>query len=732
MARSPARRSGVNVAGPAPPLAPRAAPDGRIRLWVVGAMIVAGTLCAYHNTFGVPLLLDDRLAIVSNPSIEKLGALSKVLWAPSDLPTAGRPLLNLSFALNRAISGREVFSYHVLNLLIHCLAALTLFGLVRRTLLSRACNVTFHRAALPLAAAIAAIWACHPLQTAAVTYLSQRAESLMGLLYLGTLYAFARAVLAARPGPWLLVATLACWAGMATKEVMVTAPLVVFLYDRAFFSSSFGAALRARRGFYAGLALSWIFLGVLMLASHLGARSVGFDQGVSPFAYALGETRVIVEYLKLAAWPVPLVFDYGFDVLRVPVARLVPCAIGVFLALASSLVIWRRSPPWGFLAGVFFVLLSPTSSFVPVAMQPMAESRMYLPLAPLVAGGLCVACAAAGRRTLLAALAVAIGSLVLTMRRNSDYRSELRIWQDTVAKIPSSARAQNSLGTVVATIPGRAAEAMGRYEESIRLRPDYGEAHYNLATELAKYPERTDEAIRRYERLFEVQPEHAKGHNGLANLLVRIPGRLEEGVRHYETALRLRPDYAEAHYNFGTVLADVPGGAPLAIEHYRVALQLKPDYAEAHNNLANELARIPAQRTEATTHYEEALRLRPDFPEAHNNFATLLAGIPGRLPDAMGHLESAIRLKPDFIAAHYNLAQRLEATPGRLPDAIARYETILGLNPNHAETHNALAGALYKAGRLEEAIAHLETALRLAPDYEDARENLKALRALRK
>lgn len=710
---------------------PDAAPFGR-GIMVAGAAIVAGTLCAYHNAFGTSLLFDDRLAIAENPSIARLTELTQVLWPPPDLPTAGRPLLNLSFALNHALSETDLFSYHVVNLLIHCSAALIFFGVVRRTLRMCPGLPAIQRDALPFAALVSAFWAWHPLQTAAVTYVSQRAESLMGLLYLGTVYAFIRALHAPRPGPWLALSVFACWAGMAVKEVMVTAPVLVLLYDRVFVSGSFRGAWRARGGFYASLAASWVFLGILMLASHLGERSVGFDHGVGPLTYALGETRVVATYLQLALWPVPLVFDYGFDALKVSPAHIIPGMLGLLAALAATVFVWRRSPPGGFLMASFFVLLSPTSSFVPVAMQPMAESRMYLSLAAVVAAASAAAFLLAGRAVLVALGAMAVGSLLLTVRRNLDYRSDLSLWTDTVAKVPLSARAQNSLAYVLTRIPGRSAEAMAGYERSIRLKPDYFEAHYNLATELAKYPERADEAIRRYERVLQLQPHHAKAHNGLANLFVRMPGRLEEGVRHYETALRLRPDYAEAHYNLGTVLAGLPGGAPIAMEHYQRALRLKPDYAEAHNNLANELGKLAPRRAEALAHYEAALRLRPDFAEAHNNIATLLAGLPDGLPAALQHLEMAVRLKPDFVEAHYNLAGQLAKLPGHLPDVIARYETILRLKPDHVETHNALAGALFMAGRLEDAIPHLETALELAPNFEDARENLKTLRTLRK
>src|SRR5262249_32272363 len=146
-------------------------------------------------------------------------------------------------------------SYHAVNLAIHVLAALALFGLVQRTLLQPALRERYATAARPLAGAIAAVWMLHPVQTSSVTYVSQRAESLMGLFYLLTLYAFARRDDSTRPWAWDALSITACLLGALCKEVMMTAPVMVLLYDRTFVSGSFHDAWRRHRRLYMGLAL---------------------------------------------------------------------------------------------------------------------------------------------------------------------------------------------------------------------------------------------------------------------------------------------------------------------------------------------------------------------------------------------------------------------------------------------------------------------------------------------
>jgi hypothetical protein len=167
---------------------------GGWRVLAVAGILTLAAVGAYWNSFNVPFLLDDSLAIGDNPSIRHLSRIGDVLSPPATGATAARPLLNLTFALDFAGSGLSVHGYHVVNLLIHICAGLALLGIVRRTLLLPGLRPRYGEAALPLAAVAALLWTLHPLQTESVTYISQRAESLMGLFYLLTLYGFIRTV----------------------------------------------------------------------------------------------------------------------------------------------------------------------------------------------------------------------------------------------------------------------------------------------------------------------------------------------------------------------------------------------------------------------------------------------------------------------------------------------------------------------------------------------------------
>jgi len=407
--------------------------------------VLAG-LIAFRNSFSGALVFDDRGSIEENLSIRQFGS----AWSPPNQSgVGGRPMANLSFALNYAMSGLGVWSYHILNLGLHLLAAGTLFAIVRRTLLQPVLRPRFGADALPLALTIAVLWTVHPVQTQVVTYLSQRTEALMGLFYLLTLFAFIRGT---EPGGektsrrWLGLSVVSCLLGALCKETIVTAPVMVLLYDRTFVAGNFREAWIRRWRFYLMLGATWIVLGLLMLG--LSQRGVGYGHGVSAFEYALTECRALLIYLRVALWPHPLVFDYGMEVFR-QVGEAAPYVVMLAPLLVGTLVALRWKPVLGFAACWFFIILSPTSSIVPVYQQPIAESRLYLPLAAVLAVAVLGLHRVVRRRGLVGWIAVAVALGGLTIQRNALYRNEETFWIETVAQRPQNARAQNNLGAVV-------------------------------------------------------------------------------------------------------------------------------------------------------------------------------------------------------------------------------------------------------------------------------------------
>lgn len=729
--------------------------DGRYA-WLALALIAAAALVAYHNSFQVPFLLDDDRAIATNASIRHLWPISDVLAPPPFSGTSGRPLLNLTFALNYALGGDQVLGYHVLNFLLHLLAGGVLFGAVRRLLLSPGLHERFGGHAAWLSTCIAVIWTVHPVQTESVTYVSQRAEVLMGLFYLLTIYGFLRATENRASGirKWYIVSIACCWLGMAAKEVMVTAPCIVFLIDWIFIAGSFSAAWRARWAYYLGLASSWLVLVALM---QQASRSVGFQQGVSSWVYALTESRAVVHYLLLALWPSPLVFDYGPQFIRNPVAAL-PYACGLILLITVVLFSFRRWPAAAFLGAWFFIILSPTSSVVPIALQPMAENRLYLPLAAVTAGVVMLAYRILGGNARWFAVTLVAAAIVGTVLRNDDYRDPITLWRDTLAKQPDNSRAHDNFGNALDGA-GRLDEAAQQYQEALQLMSDRegGRTHYNLGVVLYKQG-KFDQAIREYEEALKWEPSYAAARTNLAAALAAAgrgaeaqqlqeeslrnnsgdanshynlgltyfgQGRLADAQREYEQALATDPSLLPCRDALGTVLFQ-QGHAQEAVAQFQQVLQANPNLAVTHNNLGTAWLGL-GRLDEAGAEFERALQLRPDYPEAHGNLGTLLLHA-GDIAGAEVQYREALRLEPTYEEAHYRLGNLLART-GRLENAIVEWQQAVKLRPNDAEAHNNLGLAFARTGRVAEAIGEYEIVVKLRPDLTEAQENLNVLRA---
>jgi tetratricopeptide (TPR) repeat protein len=653
------------------PNSPQYVAPSRGAIWLAAACLFGAILAAYHNSFSGPFVFDDGPAILGNPTIRHLSDPAAVLSPPRDRgqTVGGRPMVNLSLAVNYALGGEDVQGYHVFNLIVHLLGASVLFGLVRRTLLQPALRESYGSVSTPLALAVALLWAVHPLLTESVTYVVQRAESLMGLFYLLTLYCFVRSANADGRAPaaaatvknrhcngWRLLAVVACLLGMATKEVMFSAPLLVLLYDRTFVAGSWREAWARRNGFYFSLAATWVLLGWLVLGAEHRGGTAGLGLGDSAWTYALTQTRAIVLYLRLALWPRPLVFDYGTDAIVHPAAAL-PFALAIASLLAGAAVALWRWPAIGFLGAWFFAILAPSSSFVPIPVQPVAEHRMYLPLAAVVVLVVVSVHSIWKRGCWFVFGATALALVALTVARNEAYRRAGTIWADTVAKRPANARAQCYYADALAA-QGRFTEALAHYDEAMRLdRPAADRGDRSISGDIL-----------------------VNSGNVLRSL-----GREDEAVQRYEDALRVEPGLAAAHFNLGCVYLQ-ENRRPAAIARFEQALKIDPNYTAAQTSLGSALL-LEGRTTEALLHYDTALRLDPSA-KGHRDLGIALLYVR-KLPEAVAQLEEAVRLEPGSAQAHEFLGHALLAQ-GRRAEAAAHYRRALQIEPDNERARRAL------------------------------------------
>jgi Flp pilus assembly protein TadD len=580
---------------------------GRI-FWAALGLVLVG-LAAYCNSFHGPFINDDVLTINNETVGSKHGWL-ELLSAPSGAETtAGRPVVNLSLALNYDWGGLAVGSYHVTNLAIHLLAGLVLFGLVRRTLELPSMRPAFDGWALRLGFVTALLWTLHPLETNSVTYVVQRAESLMGLFYLLALYCFVRAEQSVRANRWRTLAVAACLLSTLSKEVAVTIPVVIFLYDRTFIAGTFAGAWRSRWPWHMAMACTWLPLACIVDALGSRGETAGYGIGVSGWQYAESQFRTITTYLQLAVWPHPLQHDYGTG-LNYELPDVLPYAVVVLVVVAATVhCLWYR-PKLGFLGAWILIILAPTSSVMPISSEPIAEHRMYLPLAGVIMLAVVGLWKCAGQKLLAVALAMALAFGLLTFLRNEDYRTELRIWTDIISKSPDNAREHNARGTVLANL-GRLQEAEAEFYHSLKFNPGYAQAENNLGT-LYGLLGQFDLAVLHYKLSLRDKPDVLM-YISLSHILV-AQQHYQEARQQLEAALRLAPNFPEAEFRLGNIYA-VTGQPQKALAYYQRTLELEADNALAYNNEGTVLLQL-GRRADAVRAFEAALRVNPNLTEA--------------------------------------------------------------------------------------------------------------------
>jgi protein O-mannosyl-transferase len=682
---------------------------------IIPLLLLAGVL-TYWNSLSGPFVLDDLLSVVHNQQIRELRSVN-ILFAERDSPFAGRPLANVSAAINYAIGGLDVRGYHVANIGLHLLSAVLLFVIVHHTLRLPRLRSNLTDGSLHIAGAAALIWTVHPLNSEVVNYTTQRTESLMAAFYLLTFYCCIRAAAPSRLRPaWELGAVLLCSAGMASKESMATVPLIVVAYDRTYLYDSWKEAWRNRRRLWFCLAATWLVL-VLLLWSDPRGGSAGFESGVTPWTYLLNQTLMITRYLRLAICPQGLVVWYGWP-LNLTIGEVLPQATVVVLLLLVTAVGVLRRPQLGFLGAWLFITLAPTSSVVPIATEVGAERRMYLPLMALAVFavvGVALAWNRMSRQSTrhesrtqgkhagfvgILALAIVAGSLAAaTATRNREFASTLSLARAAVMRAPNGA-VRRLLGTELL--------AAGDHEQGISLlraaAPGAPMAHYDLGVALFEQ-DKLGEAIDELQALIDIW--------------------LSPPQTHAYWQPPTRSDVVAARLIMGQAFARQQRW-PEAMEQYRLVLSMSASNRDARRFLADALFAQQAF-VEAIPRYREYLALRPMDAAALNRLGIALIATQD-LAAALPVFRRAVAVDAGNSDAHRNLATALLDVGDGSAAEHARHA--VALQPENAALHELLGRALVLNGEIGEAAAQFERALRIDPSLQDARDALTRVRQL--
>jgi tetratricopeptide (TPR) repeat protein len=687
------------------------------RPWFLALVLVVVTFLAYQPIWHAGFIWDDDAHLTANPAVAASNGLPKI-WS-SLAVSRYYPLTLTSFWIQRRLWGLNPLPYHLVNVAVHATNAVLVFFLLRR-LRVRAAWLA------------AMLWALHPVNVESVAWITELKNTQSGLFFFLAVWCFLQSEAGAARHRWYTLALVCGLAALLSKPSTVVLPLVLLLcvwWERG----SWRRADFLRTAPFFIFALGMSALTVIEQRGHIQrAGTAEWNLGMAERFVVAG--KAVWFYAWKVLWPARLTFVYlhwkldaGSFGSWLPLAALV---VGGGLLWTSRRQSWARTGLFG--CGFFVLLLLPVLGFFDVfyfRFSYVADHFQYLAclgLIALAASAGSAICQRAGRwgrdwGTVVAAIALLILG-VSTWRQARIYHDMKTLWGDTLTKNPRCWMAHNNLGSVLLQ-DGNVSDAIGHYDQALRLKPDYDEAHYNLGIALAQTG-RTDEATTQYRLALRIKPDYAEAHHNLGIALVQL-GQIQEAIAHYQQALRINPDFAEAHNSLGIALVQL-GQFGEAIAHYQRALRLNPNFSQANNNLGIALAQT-GKLDDAIAHYQQALRAKPDYAEALNNLGIALAQT-GKIEEAITHYQQALRINPDYADAHNNIGTALAQT-GKIEEAVAHFQQAVRINPNLATLHYNLGNALAQVGRVPEAIVEYQQALRIKPDFTQAQNALAQLQA---
>jgi protein O-mannosyl-transferase len=523
--------------------------------WRIDLALVVLVLLVHGNGVNGKLIFDDVGSIVDNPSIRDLADLPNVLFGGTFTTVVNRPVLNFSLAVNYALGQTSPWGYHVFNIVLHALNVLLVARLAQVMLWAPGRGPVETVIWSGLAASL---WAVHPLTTAAVVYIVQRAEALMSLFYLAGLLSLVASVRAgqqvladgesddsdhSREVWWWMAATVCFLLGLATKEVAITLPVIALVLDRTYLAATWSEVFRNRwRGYLTLMFISVAYAVFVLFISNGRGGTAGLSVRVLPVDYLTTQFVIVADYLWYSIWPVCIPFDWGIVLITSPADWGPPLAILIPLLLLS-LVGAACGSRWTFPGAWLLLILAPTSTVVPIATQVGALHRMYLPLVGLTIGvcGLvslarfpCWAVSARPTsiicRSKLAVTWLLVAALsVLTAQRSALFVSPLAVWKECARCQPLNPRSFNNVAALL--------REQGQLEDALKWA--------TRALEIAAVQESVNASVADSVSLSE------------RGVLYYRLDKLDLALRDFDAAIQRDPNYDLARINRADLLLDL-------------------------------------------------------------------------------------------------------------------------------------------------------------------------------
>jgi tetratricopeptide (TPR) repeat protein len=610
-------------------------PD-KFRLIAISVLVVV-TALVYSNTLEAPFYFDDFPNIVRNRdvhlthlSFEAMGNLLSGLEGFSK-----RPVAHASFALNYYFHQLDVTGYRVINLVIHVLAAIFLYLFIEITLkhfvfapsvcfntpsghsesvASRASQFvgSFQAVQWCNPSVIAFIgtllWLVHPVQVQSVTYVVQRMNSMSAMFYLLSLLLYVKARLtgfAWRRWIYSGGSVLAWSAAMGSKEIAITLPLFIIIYEWYFFQDLRVEWLRRFWPYLlAGIGIL-IGLGFFYFGNNpWTAIMSGYDKwDFTVTERVLTEFRVVVYYISLLVFPHPSRLNVNYDFvishsLFQPVTTLFSL-LCIASLLVLSVCLARKHRLFSFSILWFLGNLILESSVIPLDIA--FEHRLYLPsmMLPMMVVFYLSSRLQKQRIVVPALSVIAVLMCLWTFQRNAVWADPAAFSQDSVEKSPESPRSHNWLGLSLAK-EGEYGKAIAHYKKALRIDPDSAPTHNNMALALVERGD-YDAALSHYRKALRIRSRYPRALYGMG-IAYKRKGMPDKARKCFSRALRLNSNYAPALNQLGLLLVEERRFKE-GIAHFSMALSSRREFVDARYNMAVAMMKMGAL-DEATREYQ--------------------------------------------------------------------------------------------------------------------------------
>jgi len=653
---------------------------------LIYAGLVLITLAVYLPVFYHDFVqYDDQQYVTDNPRVQAGLTWHGLEWAFGFHAGNWHPLAWLSHMLDCQLYGAWAGGHHLTSLLLHIAATLLLFSVLSRMTSLRADASARQADTIWRSAAVAALFAWHPLHVESVAWVAERKDVLCAVFWMLTLWFYVR--YAVQPCKARYFSVLGSFVlCLMSKPMGVTLPFVLLLLDYWPLGRVTGdkwqvtGILRLVREKIPFFVLSAI---ACVLTLRAQEQAIVSTAGLSVSQRIANVVVAYNHYLTAMFVPRKLAVYYPYQ-FHLPAATIV-CAV-IVLGLATLLALTNmRRRPWLMVGWLWYLgTLVPVIGLVQVGDQAWADRYTYLPLI-----GLFVAIVWSAFEIIKNRLVLQIASVIVAVALIAATSMQLDCWRNTRTLFEHANTVTRNNALAVTILGSQLAEdepdkAMEYYQTALSYSPTFPEAHFFLGNALEK------------------------------------KGKPEEAIAEYQKALWFKPMQEQTHIFMAIALAKQKKYDE-AIAHYNAALKLNPDSAPAHNNLAR-IYQTQGHFDDAIAHYNAALETDPKLSIAHNNLGILLLQ-KGKLDEGTRQLREAVKLRPGNAESQYNLALALNQQ-GQWSEAAGLFKKTAGSYSADPKAHCEFAVALAHLKRTREAMSEYAAALLIQPDFPDALDGL--------